>query len=126
MSPVHRAFTRPRSWLQPASHARRAARSGVAARRAQAEGVQEVVLAGVHLGGYGSDRDSDLHELVSAILARTQIPRLRLGSLEPWDIPDDFWTLFENPRLMPHLHLPLQSGADSVLRRMARRCRTRC
>ncbi|MGB7551096.1 MAG: radical SAM protein, partial [Chromatiaceae bacterium] len=45
-------------------------------------------------------------------------------SLEPWELPDGLWDLFANPRLMPHLHLPLQSGADSVLRRMARRCRT--
>jgi threonylcarbamoyladenosine tRNA methylthiotransferase MtaB len=44
--------------------------------------------------------------------------------LEPWDLPDNFFSLFENPRLMPHLHLPLQSGSDSVLRRMARRCKT--
>ncbi|MCU7811750.1 MAG: radical SAM protein, partial [Candidatus Thiodiazotropha sp. (ex Notomyrtea botanica)] len=47
-----------------------------------------------------------------------------IGSIEPWDLPESFWSLFENPRFMPHLHLPLQSGADSVLRRMARRCRT--
>ena len=87
------------------------------------EGVNEVVLAGVHLGGYGSDSGSDLRALVAAVLADTTIPRIRLGSLEPWDIADDFWDLFANPRLMPHLHLPIQSGADSVLRRMARRCR---
>ncbi len=89
-----------------------------------AQGVQEAVITGVHLGGYGSDLDVDLSELVSAILEQTTIPRLRLGSLEPWDIPDGFWDLFNNKRLMPHLHLPLQSGADSVLRRMARRCKT--
>ena len=88
-----------------------------------ADGIQEAVLAGVHLGGYGSDSGSDLQALVAAILADTDLPRLRLGSLEPWDIPEGFWTLFENPRLMPHLHLPIQSGADSVLRRMARRCK---
>ncbi len=88
------------------------------------EGVNEVVLAGVHLGGYGSDNASSLHELISAVLEKTQVPRMRLGSLESWDLPHDFWSLFDNPRLMPHLHLPMQSGADSVLRRMARRCRS--
>ncbi|MGB5736744.1 MAG: radical SAM protein, partial [Thiohalocapsa sp.] len=62
--------------------------------------------------------------LLKRVLAETDVPRIRLGSLEPWDLPDDFWPLFDNPRLMPHLHLPLQSGADSVLRRMARRCKT--
>ena len=85
-------------------------------------GIQEVVLAGVHLGGYGSDLGSNLYELVTTVLERTEIPRIRLGSLEPWDLPGNFWGLFENERLMPHLHLPLQSGADSVLRRMSRRC----
>ena len=88
------------------------------------QGVQEAILTGVHLGGYGSDRDTELHSLLRAVLDRTGIARLRLGSLEPWDLPEGFFELFEDPRLMPHLHLPLQSGADSVLRRMARRCRT--
>jgi threonylcarbamoyladenosine tRNA methylthiotransferase MtaB len=92
--------------------------------RIHASGIQEVVLAGVHLGGYGSDTGADLAGLVRAVLERTAIPRLRLGSLEPWELTPDFWALFDDPRLMPHLHLPLQSGADSVLRRMARRCRT--
>lgn len=88
------------------------------------QGINEVVLTGVHLGGYGSDINANLVTLVRAVLQETDIPRLRLGSLEPWDLPEDFFALFENPRLMPHLHLPLQSGCDSVLRRMARRCKT--
>jgi len=88
-----------------------------------ASGVNEVVLAGVHLGGYGSDCDSSLYDLVSTVLEQTCVPRIRLGSLEPWDLPANFWSLFQNPRLMPHLHLPMQSGSDSVLRRMSRRCR---
>ncbi|WP_445370329.1 tRNA (N(6)-L-threonylcarbamoyladenosine(37)-C(2))-methylthiotransferase MtaB [Methylomonas sp. HW2-6] len=88
------------------------------------QGINEAIITGVHLGGYGSDIGSNLAELVQAILARTEIPRLRMGSLEPWELPDGFFELFKNPRLMPHLHLPLQSGSDSVLRRMARRCKT--
>ena len=92
--------------------------------RLHGEGIQEVVLTGVHLGGYGSDQGSDLQALISRVLADTDLPRLRVGSLEPWDLPEGFWQLFENPRFMPHLHLPLQSGSDSVLRRMARRCKT--
>ncbi|WP_177420622.1 tRNA (N(6)-L-threonylcarbamoyladenosine(37)-C(2))-methylthiotransferase MtaB [endosymbiont of Lamellibrachia barhami] len=87
------------------------------------DGIQEVVLTGVHIGGYGSDRDSDLSSLIRQILAETDIPRLRIGSVEPWDLPKSFWDLFTDPRFMPHLHLPLQSGSDSVLRRMARRCK---
>ncbi len=88
------------------------------------QGITEVILTGVHLGGYGSDLGKNLSDLIKAILAETNIPRLRLGSLEPWELPEDFFTLFQNPRLMPHLHLPLQSGSDTVLRRMARRCKT--
>ncbi len=89
-----------------------------------AQGINEVILTGVHLGGYGSDHGENIVSLIRAILDQTQIARLRLGSLEPWELTDDFFALFTNPRLMPHLHLPLQSGSDSVLRRMARRCKT--
>ncbi len=88
------------------------------------EGIQEVVLTGVHIGGYGSDIGGDISGLIRQVLTETDIPRLRIGSIEPWDLPVHFWSLFDNPRFMPHLHLPLQSGSDSVLRRMARRCRT--
>ena len=92
-------------------------------RALHAAGVLEVVLTGVHLGGFGSDRGTNLRALIEAVLTDTAIARVRLGSLEPWDLPPGFWDLFSDVRLMPHLHLPLQSGADSVLRRMARRCR---
>jgi threonylcarbamoyladenosine tRNA methylthiotransferase MtaB len=88
------------------------------------QNIDEVILTGVHLGGYGSDLGNNLSDLIKSILAKTDIPRLRLGSLEPWELSDDFFALFDNPRLMPHLHLPLQSGSDAVLRRMARRCKT--
>lgn len=89
------------------------------------QGIQEIVLTGVHVGGYGSDLpDSSLYTLVQRILAETDIPRIRFASVEPWDLPEDFFALFSNTRLMPHMHLPIQSGADSVLRRMARRCKT--
>jgi threonylcarbamoyladenosine tRNA methylthiotransferase MtaB len=88
-----------------------------------AAGYQEAVLTGVHLGSYGRDlgNGTDLSALVAAILEHTAIPRLRLSSLEPWDVSPGFFTIWENPRLLPHLHMPLQSGSDQVLRRMARR-----
>ena len=85
--------------------------------------VREAVLTGVHIGGYGRDLGTDLTALIKTVLAETDIPRLRLGSLEPWDIGGSFHELFDNPRFMPHLHLPMQSGSDSVLRRMGRRCK---
>jgi threonylcarbamoyladenosine tRNA methylthiotransferase MtaB len=92
--------------------------------RLHRQGVQEIALTGVHVGGYGSDIDSSLYRLLNEILERSQIPRIRLASVEPWDLPDHFFDLFQNPRLMPHMHLPIQSGCDTVLRRMARRCKT--
>ncbi|WP_022950823.1 tRNA (N(6)-L-threonylcarbamoyladenosine(37)-C(2))-methylthiotransferase MtaB [Leucothrix mucor] len=92
--------------------------------RLQTQGINEIVLTGVHVGGYGSDLDTSLFDLVKAILSETDIQRIRFASVEPWDLPDEFFGLFEDPRLMPHMHLPLQSGSDTVLRRMSRRCKT--
>jgi threonylcarbamoyladenosine tRNA methylthiotransferase MtaB len=92
------------------------------------EGVQEAVLTGVHLGSYGRDfrgaARSDLKKLVAALLSDTDIARLRLSSLEPWELADGFFDLWARwpARLCPHLHLPLQAGTDAQLRRMARRC----
>jgi threonylcarbamoyladenosine tRNA methylthiotransferase MtaB len=93
-------------------------------KRLHRQGVQEVALTGVHVGGYGSDIDSSLYRLLNRILDESSIPRIRLASVEPWDLPPDFFQLFDEPRLMPHMHLPIQSGCDTVLRRMARRCKT--
>jgi threonylcarbamoyladenosine tRNA methylthiotransferase MtaB len=86
-------------------------------------GTQEIVLTGVHLGSWGRDFATPrrLADLVAALLARTAVPRLRLSSLEPWDLRADFFALWSDPRLCRHLHLPLQSGSATVLRRMARK-----
>ena len=96
---------------------------------ALAGGTKEIVLTGVHLGSWGYDLStslkarfsSHLKDLIQAILRETDTPRLRLSSLEPWDLDAEFFSLWQNPRLMPHLHLPLQSGCESTLRRMARK-----
>ena len=86
-------------------------------------GYREVVLSGVHLGSYGHDLGDrrGLQHLVERVLAESDIERLRLSSLEPWDLAADFFEAFSNPRLLPHLHLPLQSGCDETLKRMVRR-----
>jgi threonylcarbamoyladenosine tRNA methylthiotransferase MtaB len=93
-------------------------------------GTKEIVLTGVHLGSWGQDfsksgdfgvRGTHLRDLVKAILTETSTPRLRLSSLEPWDLDAAFFSLWADRRLMPHLHLPLQSGSESTLRRMARK-----
>lgn len=85
-------------------------------------GCQEVVLTGVNLGAYGRDLGMvhGLAQLVAAILQRTALPRLRLSSVEPWDLDESLLALWDDPRLCRQLHLPLQSGCDAVLRRMAR------
>ena len=89
------------------------------------QGIKEVILTGVHVGGYGSDINSSLYQLIKIVLDKTTIPRIRLASVEPWDLHEKFFSLFNNKRLMPHIHLPLQSGCDSVLKRMGRRCKTK-
>ena len=83
-------------------------------------GVKEIVLTGVHLGSWGYEIHQHLADLINAILSDTDVPRLRLSSLEPWDLSLEFFSLWTNARLMPHLHLPLQSGSESTLKRMRR------
>ena len=89
-------------------------------------GCQEAVLTGVNLGAFGRDLglSRGLMALVVALLARTDLARLRLSSLEPWDLDADFFALWENARLCRQLHLPLQAGCDATLRRMGRRVTT--
>ncbi|MDE2819533.1 MAG: tRNA (N(6)-L-threonylcarbamoyladenosine(37)-C(2))-methylthiotransferase MtaB [Chloroflexota bacterium] len=85
-------------------------------------GYQEAVLTGVHLGSYGQDQGhlDGLAQLVQALLRHSDMPRLRLSSLEPWDLAPGFFELWQDPRLCRHLHLPLQSGCDATLKRMRR------
>jgi threonylcarbamoyladenosine tRNA methylthiotransferase MtaB len=84
-------------------------------------GAREIVLTGVHLGAWGLEIGSRLSALIKHILNETDTPRLRLSSLEPWDLDEEFFTLWEDPRLCPHLHLPIQSGSVSTLKRMLRK-----
>lgn len=90
-------------------------------------GYREVVLTGVHLGSYGRDggMTDGLRRLVATLLSATDVQRLRLSSLEPWDLSPDFFELWDDPRMCRQLHVPLQSGCDVTLRRMARRTTTR-
>ena len=86
-------------------------------------GFQEIVLTGIHLGDYHpeTDKKRDLGDLISALLHDTDIRRIRVSSLEPEDFRLEWLELWENPRMCRHLHLPMQSGSDHILRRMARR-----
>ena len=91
--------------------------------RLHQQGLREIVITGVQVGGYGHGLGETLSGLIRTVLEDTDMPRIRLGSVEPWSVEDDLMALFANPRFLPHLHLPLQSGSDAVLRRMARRTR---
>jgi len=88
-----------------------------------AGGAREIILTGVHLGSWGQDFSTRLHlrQLVETILERTAVPRLRLSSLEPWDLDSSFFNLWQDSRLCAHFHLPLQSGSAAILKRMARK-----
>lgn len=85
-------------------------------------GTKEVVLTGVNLGSWGQDLEgtSDLGDLMQYLLDQSRIERIRLSSIEPWNMDESFFKLWKDSRLCPHFHLPLQSGSDAVLRRMAR------
>jgi threonylcarbamoyladenosine tRNA methylthiotransferase MtaB len=90
-------------------------------RRKVAAGYQEIVLTGIHLGDYHAPEGGDLGDLMAALLEKTEIRRIRVSSLEPEDFNLDWLVLWQNPRMCRHLHLPLQSGSDQILRKMARR-----
>ena len=88
-------------------------------------GRREVVLTGTQLGTYGFDLPgTNLTELIKKVLAETTVDRLRISSLQPQEITPELLNLWENPRLCPHFHIPLQTGCDTMLRSMRRRYNT--
>ncbi len=95
------------------------------ARLAVAGGARELVLTGVHLGSWGGEFNPPdrLSSLIAGLLNWGGMRRLRLSSLEPWDLDPELINLWGDPRLCRHLHLPLQSGSQSVLQRMLRKTR---
>ncbi len=110
--PYVRGQSRSRSIASIVEHVQRKVRTGF----------QEIVLTGIHLGDYHPDDDKkqDLGDLISALLRETEVPRIRVSSLEPEDFRLEWLELWENPRLCRHFHLPMQSGSDIILRKMAR------
>ena len=87
-------------------------------------GYQEVVLTGIHLSSYGIDFDGQRHlsDLIRAVHEIEGIRRIRLGSLEPGIVTEEFaGELAAMPKICPHFHLSLQSGCDATLKRMNRR-----
>lgn len=94
-------------------------------KRLAASGCQEVVLTGIHLSSYGKERPEDQENLLTLIQAVHQvdgIERIRLGSLEPGIITEEFAAAISSlPKVCPHFHLSLQSGCTTTLKRMNRR-----
>ena len=83
---------------------------------------EEIVVTGIHIGSYGADSGSSLGALVDRLVSDVPRVRFRLSSLEATEIDDRLFELLvgEPSRLAPHLHAPLQSGSDAVLKRMGR------
>ena len=96
-------------------------------RGALADGHREVVLTGINVGTYdggsGVERPPALPGLVRRILAETTVERIRLSSIEPQHLSDELLDVWAGSagRCLPHFHVPLQSGDDTILRRMGRR-----
>jgi threonylcarbamoyladenosine tRNA methylthiotransferase MtaB len=114
-------FVRGRSRSMPADQA-------VAQVRGLAARYREVVLSGINLGRWGREPGSRvrLADLLRRLLAETDVERLRLSSVEPMDFSDDLLGLMaESRRIAAHVHAPLQSGSDRILRRMHRKYRPR-
>lgn len=85
------------------------------------QGFHEVILTGIHLAHYGWDLGTDLMGLLKRLLSQPEGPRIRLSTLDPFEIPDELirWMATEE-RLCPHFHIALQSGDDEVLKGMRR------
>lgn len=82
---------------------------------------REIVITGIHIGTYGADLGSTLGLLVERLVREVPSARFRLTSVEATEVDDRLRELFSDPaHLVPHLHSPLQSGSDRVLRRMGR------
>ena len=112
-------FVRGRSRSAPAEQV-------VAQVRGLAERYREIVLSGINLGRWGREPGSRMRlaGLIRLLLAETGVERLRLSSVEPMDFSDDLLNLMAgSPRIAKHVHAPLQSGSDRVLRRMHRKYR---
>ena len=92
-------------------------------RKLEKNGIEEIVLTGIHIGRYGKDLEQgdSLEGLVGRILDETSLPRVRLSSIEVNEVTDGLLSIISaTDRLAPHLHIPLQSGDDGILEAMRR------
>ena len=85
-------------------------------------GHKEIVLTGIHTGSYGSDKDYDLVDLIRIISKFDKLERIRISSIEVTELNDKFLDeLKTNKKLVNHMHIPLQSGSDLILKKMNRK-----
>lgn len=88
--------------------------------------IKEIVLTGVNIGDFGKPHDETFYELLKELIKTDGLDRIRLSSVEPDLLTNDIIRLVANePKLMPHFHIPLQSGSDTVLKKMGRRYDTK-
>jgi threonylcarbamoyladenosine tRNA methylthiotransferase MtaB len=86
------------------------------------QGFKEIVLSGINLGDFGNENDESCYQLLKELGDSTKIPRIRISSIEPNLLTDKIVDLLSSSkRFMPHLHIPLQSGSDRILKLMKRR-----
>ena len=88
-------------------------------------GFSEFILTGINMGSYGKDRNTSLSKLLKKIFTIPAVKRVRLGSLEPSQIDEEFMEVIQNPKLERHLHIALQYADDNMLRIMKRRNRVK-
>jgi threonylcarbamoyladenosine tRNA methylthiotransferase MtaB len=88
----------------------------------EGQGFKEIVLSGINLGDFGNGSDESCYQLLKELENSTKIPRIRVSSIEPNLLTDKIVDLLSSSeRFMPHLHIPLQSGSDRILKLMKRR-----
>lgn len=88
-------------------------------------GYKEIVLTGIHTGNYGSDIGTNFASLLKEILTIPNLERVRISSIEITELDEEFFELLKNPKICNHLHIPLQSGSDKVLKLMNRKYDTK-
>ena len=88
----------------------------------KSKGFNEIILSGINLGDFGNGTDESCYDLLNKLESTSRIPRIRISSIEPNLLTDEIIELLSNSnKFMPHLHIPLQSGSNKILKLMKRR-----
>lgn len=89
-------------------------------KRLEKQGYKEIVLTGINIGEWRGDKEMNIADLIETLIENTKTVRFRISSIEPKNFSAKFFKLFKTGRLCPHIHVCLQSGSDSILKRMRR------